>query len=82
MPLTIVLGDMEYNGVYVSKDILKQMGEEIKIKIELVSNKIYNMAGEEFNISSPIQLGKVLFEKLNLPHSKRVKIIIQQQLMF
>lgn len=73
MPLTIVLGDMEYNGVYVSKDILKQMGEEIKIKIELVSNKIYNMAGEEFNISSPIQLGKVLFEKLNLPHSKKGK---------
>ena len=49
------------------------MGEEIKIKLELISRDIYNQAGCEFNISSPQQLGEVLFEKLNLPHGKKTK---------
>lgn len=71
MPLSIVLGDMEYNGVYVNKDTLKQMGEELKVKIEQISKTIYEIAGEEFNISSPKQLGEILFEKLNLPHGKK-----------
>ena len=42
------------------------MGEEINIKLELISNEIYNMAGVKFNISSPNQLGEVLFEKLGI----------------
>ena len=70
-PLAFVLGDMEYNGVYVNKDTLIEMGEEFKIKIELISKDIYNLAGCEFNISSPKQLGEVLFEKLGLPHGKK-----------
>ena len=70
-PLAFVLGDMEYNGVYVNKDALIEMGEEFKIKIELISQDIYNLAGCEFNISSPKQLGEVLFEKLGLPHGKK-----------
>ena len=73
LPLSIVLGDMEYDGVYLNKDTLKEMGEEIKIKIELVSKSIYNHSGCEFNISSPSQLGEILFEKLGLPHSKKGK---------
>ncbi len=73
MPLAYVLGDMEYNGVYVDKNILKDMGEDIKIKLELLSKDIYNQAGCEFNISSPNQLGEVLFEKLKLPHGKKGK---------
>jgi len=73
LPLSIVLGDMEYDGVYLDKDTLKEMGEEIKIKIELVSKSIYNQAGCEFNISSPSQLGEILFEKLELPHGKKGK---------
>ena len=73
LPLSIVLGDMEYDGVYLDKNTLKEMGEEIKIKIELVSKTIYNYAGCEFNISSPSQLGEVLFEKLGLPHGKKGK---------
>ena len=73
MPLSIVLGDMEYDGVYLNKDTLKEMGEEIKIKIELVTKSIYNQAGCEFNISSPSQLGEILFEKLELPHGKKGK---------
>ena len=69
-PLITVLGDMEYNGVYVDKSILEEMGKEIEIKLELLSKDIYNLAGEEFNISSPFQLGDILFEKLGLPHGK------------
>ncbi len=70
-PLAYVLGDMEYNGVHVNENTLKEMGEELKIKIELISRDIYNLAGCEFNISSPKQLGEILFDKLNLPHGKK-----------
>ena len=49
-PLALVLGDMEFNGVYVNKNTLEEMGEEFKIKIELISKDIYNIAGSEFNI--------------------------------
>ena len=70
-PLITVLGDMEYNGVYVDKNVLEEMGKEIEIKLELLSKDIYNLAGEEFNISSPFQLGDILFDKLGLPHGKK-----------
>ncbi|MDD3392508.1 MAG: DNA polymerase I [Bacilli bacterium] len=73
LPLALVLAKMEYNGVHVDTKALKEMGEEIKLKVDLVSNDIYNMAGEVFNISSPSQLGNILFEKLNLPHGKKGK---------
>ena len=73
LPLTYVLGDMEYNGVNVSKKILEEMKEEINIKLDIVSSQIYNQAGEKFNISSPKELGNILFEKLNLPHGKKGK---------
>ena len=73
LPLSYVLGDMEYDGVYVDKSVLKDMGEEINVKLDLLSRDIYNQAGMEFNISSPSQLGEVLFEKLNLPHGKKTK---------
>jgi len=73
IPLSFVLADMEYTGFNVDKSKLIDMGEEIKIKLELISKTIYNYAGCEFNISSPIQLSEVLFEKLNLPHGKKGK---------
>jgi len=73
LPLSLVLADMEYTGFNIDKSKLIDMGEELKIKIELVSKMIYNQAGCEFNISSPIQLGEILFEKLNLPHGKKGK---------
>ena len=73
LPLSEVLADMEYTGFNIDKEKLVDMGEEIKIKIELLSKTIYNYAGCEFNISSPIQLGEILFEKLNLPHGKKGK---------
>ena len=73
MPLITVLGDMEYDGVYVDKDALESMGEEMKIKLELLEQDIYNDAGCTFNIASPKQLGDILFEKLKLPASKKSK---------
>ena len=73
MPLSIVLGDMEYTGITVNIDTLKEMGEEIKAKADELSNEIYALAGQEFNISSPSQLGDILFEKLGLKHGKKGK---------
>lgn len=73
IPLSYTLGDMEYNGVYVDKEILNQMGIEIKNKIFEVEKNIYEIVGHEFNISSPQQLGTVLFEELNLPTKKKGK---------
>ena len=70
-PLATVLADMEYEGVKVDANVLKEMGEDIQIKLELLSKDIYNTAGCKFNISSPNQLSEVLFEKLNLPHKKK-----------
>lgn len=71
MPLAITLGNMEYNGVYVNKDTLKEMGDEISNKIAITEQEIYELAGTTFNIASPVQLGEILFEKLNLPHGKK-----------
>ena len=71
LPLATVLADMEFTGVKVDKAVLKEMGEDIKIKLELLTKDIYNSAGCEFNISSPSQLSEVLFERLNLPHKKK-----------
>ena len=71
LPLATVLADMEFTGVKVDADVLRNMGEDIKIKLELLTKDIYNNAGCEFNISSPSQLSEVLFEKLNLPHKKK-----------
>ena len=73
MKLVFVLADMEITGIKVDKQILNDMGKEIKNKIESISNEIYKIAGTEFNISSPSQLGNILFEKLNLPHGKKGK---------
>ncbi len=71
MPLIKVLAKMEIEGIKVNPDVLLEMKEEISVKIDMVSKDIYNMAGMEFNISSPKQLGEVLFEKLGLPFGKR-----------
>ena len=71
LPLSSVLAKMEIDGVLVDKNTLDTMGEDFKIKIELVEKEIYNYAGCEFNISSPKQLGEILFDKLGLSHGKK-----------
>ena len=73
MPLVEVLGYMEYEGVKVDKDKLIELGEEFRISIEKLESEIYKLAGEEFNINSPKQLGVILFEKLGLPVIKKTK---------
>lgn len=73
MPLVEVLGYMEYEGVMVDKEKLIELGEEFKVSIEKLEGEIYNLAGEEFNINSPKQLGVILFEKLGLPVIKKTK---------
>ena len=73
LKLAIVLGKMEYNGIYVSREELKEMGEELQVKMEMVSRNIYNLAGTTFNINSPKQLGEILFEKLGLKHGKKTQ---------
>lgn len=73
LPLSWVLGDMEYEGIRVDKDVLFDMKKEIEDNISSISSNIYNLAGQEFNISSPKQLGEILFEKLNLPYGKKNK---------
>ena len=74
MPLTRVLAKMEIEGILVDIKILKEMGEEIKTKLEVITENIYNYAGCQFNINSPKQLGEILFDKLKLPWAKKNKI--------
>lgn len=72
-PLCAVLRNMEQRGVSVSVEVLKRLEKEYGEKIDAVTKKIYELAGEPFNIASPKQLGEVLFEKLGLKHGKKTK---------
>ena len=73
LPLALILADMETEGVQVDIGRLKEMGEDLKNKLTDIEQTIYRIAGTEFNINSPKQLGSVLFEKLGLPPIKKTK---------
>lgn len=73
MPLVEVLADMEYEGIKVDKEKLNELGLQFKETIKKLESEIYEIAGEEFNINSPKQLGVILFEKLGLPVIKKTK---------
>ena len=73
MPTVEVLSNMQANGMYVDKEELEQFGKELTLKLETLTKIIYEMAGEEFNINSPKQLGEILFEKMKLPAIKKTK---------
>lgn len=73
LPCVYTLYEMEKNGIYVDKESLVKFGEQLKIRIEELTNEIYGYAGEEFNINSTKQLGDILFEKLELPYGKKTK---------
>ncbi len=73
MPLIEVLANMQYVGIYVDKGELEKFGDELKEKIVILTNEIYELAEIEFNINSTKQLGEVLFEKLKLPVIKKTK---------
>ena len=73
MPTVEVLANMQWNGMHIEENKLVEFGETLKDGIDLLTNEIYNLAGEEFNINSPKQLGIILFEKLGLPSKKKTK---------
>ena len=73
MPLVTVLADMELTGILVDKDYLSELEKDLDTKMKQVEEEIYSLAGEEFNIMSPAQLAKVLFEDLGIKYPKRVK---------
>lgn len=82
MPLIEVLVSMEYLGFNVNKEVLNKIGFELSEEIDKLTGEIYDLAGEEFNINSPKQLGVILFERLNLPVIKRQKQAIQPMQRF
>lgn len=73
MPVAFVLYDMEKEGIAIDRDALKKYGEDLSVSIAELEKRIYEAAGEEFNINSPKQLGVILFEKLKMPNSKKTK---------
>lgn len=73
IPLSKVLSTMEIKGITVDLNTLKEMESELEERLNHLKNEIYEIAGEEFNINSPKQLGVVLFEHLELPVIKKTK---------
>ncbi|MGN0736383.1 MAG: DNA polymerase I [Anaerovoracaceae bacterium] len=73
LPLIEVLASMEVNGVRADSDFIDDFGVQLTEKIQLLELKIYDLAGTSFNINSPVQLGEILFEKLQLPSGKKTK---------
>ena len=73
IPLAFILADMEEAGIRVEAEELKAYGERLQVRIGELEEKIYQEAGETFNINSPKQLGVILFEKLQLPGGRKTK---------
>ena len=73
MPLVFTLADMEHTGIAIDAVNLKEYGEKLAVRIKELETRIYQEAGEEFNINSPKQLGVILFEKLEMPYGKKTK---------
>jgi DNA polymerase-1 len=73
MPLVSVLAAMEKKGVLLDLGLLKDMSREIQQLLSLSENKIYELAGEKFNVNSPKQLQTILFDKLGMPKGKKIK---------
>ncbi len=73
MPLAEVLASMEHLGFMVDRKGIADFTQKISLELKTIQQEIYNLAGEEFNINSPKQLGVILFEKLGLPAKKKTK---------
>lgn len=77
LPLSNLLAEMEIEGFPVSKDVLEELSSGFKNKIDEITKEIYELAGYEFNISSPKQVADLLFHKLNLPSNKKESTSIE-----
>ena len=73
IPLAGVLAEMEYQGLNVDQDELAVQAKDLDLRIKKIEEEIIDLAGEQFNIGSPKQLGEILFDKLNLPNGKKTK---------
>ncbi len=73
MPLAEVLASMEHLGFMVDRKGIAEFTQKISLELKNIQNEIYELAGEEFNINSPKQLGVILFEKMGLPAKKKTK---------
>ena len=73
MPTVEVLAEMQWNGMYVDLQELEEYGQQLKDRLEILTQEIYELTGEEFNINSTKQLGEILFEQLKLPVVKKTK---------
>ena len=73
LPLCRVLAQMEQEGVFVDAQALHDFGAMLQTRIDAAQSEIYRLAGGEFNINSPRQLGEVLFDRLQLPAFKKTK---------
>ena len=73
LPLEPILSKMESNGIKIDVPYLGQLSDELNVSIKNIEKKVYRLAGEDFNLSSPKQLAEILFEKLNLDKKKSRK---------
>ncbi|TVP85279.1 MAG: DNA polymerase I [Acholeplasmataceae bacterium] len=73
LPLSAVLADMEHEGLLIDQAELDRQGKALLERIKHIEKKVHELAGREFNIASPKQLGEVLFEDLKLPYGKKTK---------
>lgn len=71
IPISKILAEMELRGILIDKEYFKQLSDELTEKINEISQQIYDIVGFKFNISSPKQVGEVLFSKLNLPSTRK-----------
>ena len=73
IPLALILGEMEHTGITVDVSRLHEMGEQLQKRLANIEKEAFNLAGEQFNLNSPKQLGVILFEKLKLPVIRKTK---------
>ncbi len=73
MPLIPILAAMEIRGICVDTSVLSQLSGEFSDKLDEIEKRIYQLAGREFNINSPRQLGQILFDELGLPYGRKTK---------
>ncbi len=73
LPLVEVLAELEWNGIQVDAAALRKMSEDFERTARSLTSRIYEVAGTEFNLNSPKQLGEILFERLNLPRARKLR---------